>query len=63
MSILGSGLLTSVSSPQADPNPNVHVWLLKGNGTNDTNIVDNSSFNHSIVNQNGVINLLVGMIN
>ena len=54
MSILGSGLL-SVSSPQ--PNPNVDPYLssvvlfLKGNGTNNTNIVDNSSFNHSIVNQ------------
>ena len=32
--------------------------LLKGNGTNDTNIVDNSSFNHSIINQNGVINTI-----
>jgi hypothetical protein len=25
--------------------------FLKGNDTNNTNIVDNSSFNHSIVNQ------------
>jgi hypothetical protein len=64
MSILGSGLLTSVSSPQPDPNPNVDpylnsvVLLLKGNGTNNTNIVDNSSFNHSIMNQNGVINTI-----
>jgi len=56
--------LTSVSSPQPDPNPNVDpylnsvVLLLKGNGTNNTNIVDNSSFNHSIMNQNGVINTI-----
>jgi hypothetical protein len=34
------------------------VLFLKGNGTNDTNIVDNSSFNHSIMNQNGVINTI-----
>jgi hypothetical protein len=65
MSILGSGLLTSVSSPQPDPNPNVDpylnsvVLLLKGNGTNNTNIVDNSSFNHSIMNiNNGIINTI-----
>jgi hypothetical protein len=42
----------------ADPFAANVVLFLKGNGTNNTNIVDNSSFNHSIVNQNGVINTI-----
>jgi hypothetical protein len=42
----------------ADPFAANVVLFLKGNGTNNTNIVDNSSFNHSIMNQNGVINTI-----
>ena len=42
----------------ADPFAANVALLLKGNGTNNTNIVDNSSFNHSITNQGGVINTI-----
>ena len=48
----------SVPNPNVDPYLSSVVLFLKGNGTNNTNIVDNSSFNHSITNQNGVINTI-----
>jgi hypothetical protein len=57
MVVLG-GRQKSVSNPNVDPYLSNVVLFLKGNGTNNTNIVDNSSFNHSIVNQNGVINTI-----
>ena len=52
------GFFNPIVSGGADPFAANVALLLKGNGTNDTNIVDNSSFNHSIVNQNGVINTI-----
>ena len=45
-------------NPDVDPFSNNVVLFLKGNGTNDTNIVDSSRFNHSIMNQNGVTNTI-----
>ena len=48
----------SVPNPNVDPYLNSVVLLLKGNGTNNTNIVDYSAFNHSIMNQNGIINTI-----
>lgn len=55
---------TPTPNPTPNPNPNVDpylnsvVLLLKGNGTNNAIISDNSSFNHLIMNQNGIINAI-----
>jgi hypothetical protein len=52
------GFFNPIVSGGVDPFAANVALFLKGNGTNNTNIVDNSSFNHSIMNQNGVINTI-----
>jgi hypothetical protein len=53
MILSNNGIIQSGKSLGGGVDPfaaNVALFL-KGNDTNNTNIVDNSSFNHSIVNQ------------
>ena len=52
------GFFNPIVSGGVDPFAANVALFLKGNGTNNTNIVDNSSFNHSIMNQNGIINTI-----